>query len=67
MTKSTTFSSVLQTVFPREQIEELLAEIGYVDVARKFTGYDLFLFLAEAALQQWKGYRDAEPRLAASG
>lgn len=67
MTKSTAFSSLLQTVFSREQIADLLAEIEYIDVARKFTAYDLFLFLAEAALQPWSGYRDAEPRLAASG
>ncbi|AET57235.1 hypothetical protein HPL003_02270 [Paenibacillus terrae HPL-003] len=29
----------------------------YVDVARKFTVYKLYLFLAEAAFQQWKEFR----------
>ncbi|WP_051506859.1 IS4 family transposase [Saccharibacillus sacchari] len=67
MTKSTSFQSVLQSVFPREQLGELLTDIGYLDTARKFKVYDLFLFLAEAAHQKWSGYRDAEPRLAASG
>ncbi|MGG6310480.1 hypothetical protein [Paenibacillus macerans] len=67
MKKSTSFSNILQTVFSREQITDLLAEVGYTDVARKFTGYDLFLFLAEAAFQRWSGYRDAAPRLADSG
>lgn len=67
MTKSTAFPHLLQSVFPREQLAELLAEIGYVDVARKFNVYDLFLFWAEAAHQQWSGYRDSEPRLATHG
>lgn len=36
-------------------------------MARKFTVYDLFLFLGEAAFQQWGGYRDGEQRMALSG
>lgn len=67
MSKSTSLPHLLQSVISREELAELLAEVEYVDVARKFTVYDLLLFLAEAAHQQWSGYRDAEPRLAASG
>lgn len=32
-----------------------------------FTVYDLFLFLAQAALQQWSGYRDGERRMETCG
>jgi len=40
------------------EIEPLLKQANDVDTARKFSVYDLFMFLAEAALGQWKGYRD---------
>lgn len=33
----------------------MLQEANYVDTARKFTVYDLFMFLAEAVLGQWDG------------
>lgn len=63
MKKSTSLSNVLQLLIPKEKMVPLLQELGYVDVARKFTVYDLFLFLAEASFQQWAGYRDGEQRM----
>lgn len=67
MKKSTSLSNILQSVIPEEKVLPYLKELGYIDVARKFTVYDLFLFLSEAAFQQWKGYRDGAQRMALSG
>ncbi|MGG1556495.1 IS4 family transposase [Paenibacillus ferrarius] len=67
MDKSTVLSTILQRVIPKETIDFFMGELAVVDVARKFTVYDLFLFLSEAAFQQWKGYRDGEQRMAQSG
>ncbi|MFD0717716.1 IS4 family transposase [Paenibacillus sp. GCM10027626] len=67
MKKFTMFSQILQSVIPQEEIAPLINEIGYVDKARKFTVYDLFLFLAQASIEQWKGYRDGEARMGKSG
>ncbi|MWC31404.1 IS4 family transposase [Paenibacillus sp. MMS18-CY102] len=67
MKNSTSLSTILQLMMPNETIVPLMQELGYVDVARKFTVYDLFLFLAEAAFQQWGGYRDGEQRMGLSG
>jgi hypothetical protein len=67
MKKSTSLSNILQLVIPQEEVLHLLKELNYIDVARKFTVYDLFLFLGEAAFQQWDGYRDGEQRMALSG
>ncbi|AIQ31513.1 hypothetical protein P40081_27680 [Paenibacillus sp. FSL P4-0081] len=55
MKKSTSLSNILQLVIPEEKVRSLLEELNYIDVARKFTVYDLFLFLSEAAFQQWRG------------
>lgn len=67
MKKSTSLSNVLQSVIPPERISPILEELNYVDVARKFTVYNLFLFLSEAAFQQWDGYRDGEQQMAHHG
>ncbi|MFD1179722.1 IS4/IS5 family transposase, partial [Paenibacillus puldeungensis] len=67
MKKSTSLSNILQSVISKERMLPLLGELEYVDVARKFTVYDLFLFLAEAAFHQWNGYRDAEQRMRRCG
>ncbi|NQX49910.1 IS4 family transposase [Paenibacillus tritici] len=67
MKKSTSISNILQLLIPEEQIKPILKELKYVDVARKFTVYDLFLFLAEAAFQQWDGYRDGAQRMSLYG
>jgi hypothetical protein len=67
MKKSTSLSNILQLVIPEEKMLPFLEELKYIDVARKFTVYDLFLFLAEAAFQQWEGYRDGEQRMALCG
>lgn len=67
MRKSTSISNILQSVIPKEKILPYLQELNYVDVARKFTVYDLFLFLAEASFHQWKGYRDGEARMGLGG
>lgn len=67
MKKSTSLSNILQLVISEEKILSILKELNYIDVARKFTVYDLFLFLGEAAFQQWGGYRDGEQRMALSG
>lgn len=64
MKKSTSLSHILQRVIPEEKILPILTELDYIDVARKFTVYSLFLFLAEASIQQWDGYREAEHRMA---
>lgn len=67
MKKSTSLSHILQKVIPEEKILLLLNELNYKDVARKFTVYSLFLFLAEASFQQWEGYREAEHHMALCG
>lgn len=67
MKKSTSLTNILQLVIPEEKLRPILEELNYVDVGRKFTVYDLFLFLGEAAFQQWNGYRDGEQRMARSG
>ncbi|AIQ67656.1 IS4 family transposase [Paenibacillus graminis] len=67
MKKSTSLSNILQSVIPPERMKPILEELGYIDVARKFTVYDLFLFLSEAAFQQWRGYRDGEQQMAHYG
>lgn len=67
MKKFTKFSQILQTVLPPEEVFPLIEQIGYIDKARKFTVYDLFLFLSQAAIEQWKGYRDGEVRMGDSG
>lgn len=67
MNKSTSLSTILQRVIPKETVLSLMGELDVIDVARKFTVYDLFLFLSEAAFQQWSGYRDSEQRMAESG
>jgi hypothetical protein len=60
MNQSTSLSIILQRVLPEEKVLLLVKELGIIDGARKFTIYDLFLFLSEAAFQQWKGYRHGE-------
>ncbi|TVX91277.1 IS4 family transposase, partial [Cohnella terricola] len=67
MKKSTPLWRIMQTVIPKEKVESILKEVGYVDVARNFTVYRLFLFLSEATIQQWDGYRDGEKRMTLSG
>ncbi|MGO4546644.1 IS4 family transposase [Paenibacillus sp. 2TAB23] len=67
MKKSTRLSNILQTILPKAEVLPFIEQVGYVDSARKFTVYDLFLFLSQAALQQWDGYRDGEKRMPFSG
>lgn len=67
MNYRTTLAPILQSVLPKEELEPMLESLSYVDTARKFTVYDLFLFLAEAAMQEWDGYRDGEQRMAGCG
>ncbi|REE55388.1 hypothetical protein A8990_1701, partial [Paenibacillus taihuensis] len=67
MKHRTMLAPILQSIIPKEELQLLLHQANYVDTARKFTVYELFVFLAEAALQQWDGYRDGEKRMAACG
>ncbi|MDG0811524.1 IS4 family transposase [Cohnella rhizosphaerae] len=67
MNYRTMFAPILQSFIPNEEIQPLLQQANYVDTARKFTVYELFIFLAEAALGQWDGYRDGEKRMVACG
>jgi hypothetical protein len=67
MNKSTSLSTILQRVIPKDTVLSFMGELDVIDVARKFTVYDLFLFFSEAAFQQWSGYRDGEQRMAQSG
>lgn len=67
MNNRTTLAPILQSVLPKEELEPMIQSLGYVDTARKFTVYDLFLFLAEAAIQKWDGYRDGEQRMTGCG
>nr|WP_256209105.1 IS4 family transposase [Paenibacillus sp. CF384] len=61
------FTTILQTILPKEEVLPLVEQLGYVDNARKFKVYDLLQFLAQSALQQWNGYRDGETRMVSSG
>ena len=67
MRKSTSLSNILQLVIPKETVLPLLQELHYIEVGRKFTVYDLFLFLAESAFHQWDGYRDGEHQMGRHG
>lgn len=37
MKKSTSLLNILQSVIPKEKVLPYLKELGYIDVARKFT------------------------------
>ncbi|WP_237100017.1 IS4 family transposase [Paenibacillus azoreducens] len=67
MNHRTMLVPILQSLIPNEELQPLLQQANYVDTARKFTVYELFIFLAEAALGQWDGYRDGEKRMVACG
>ncbi|WP_040712207.1 hypothetical protein [Paenibacillus curdlanolyticus] len=45
MNKSTTFSQLVQTALPKEIVDSFSNSVGYREVGRKFTVYDLFCFL----------------------
>ncbi|EFM10727.1 transposase IS4 family protein [Paenibacillus curdlanolyticus YK9] len=62
MNKSTTFSQLVQTALPKEIVDSFSNSVGYREVGRKFTVYDLFLFFAQAASDQWKSYREGALR-----
>ncbi|WP_308635229.1 hypothetical protein [Paenibacillus silvisoli] len=67
MQKSTMFSTILQSIMTKDEVLPFVKQLGYNDTARKFTVYDLFMFLAQSALQQWDGYRDGEKRMHTTG
>ncbi|OUS77283.1 hypothetical protein B1748_09075 [Paenibacillus sp. MY03] len=67
MNHRTMLAPILQSIISQEETELLLQQANYVDKARKFTVYNLFTCLAEAALRQWDGYRDGEKRMVACG
>jgi hypothetical protein len=57
MKKSTTFTKLVQTLLKEEDVKEIVEELKYADVARKFTAHQLLLFFMHAALGQWDSYR----------
>jgi hypothetical protein len=67
MKQCTSYATILQKVMTKEEVEAILEALGVIDTARKFTFYDLLLFLVEAAGHQWEGYRDGEQRMASVG
>ena len=59
MNQFTTISALFDQLIAEEELEQCLKTHGYEDVARKFRVRDLIVFLFAAALEKWKGYRDA--------
>ncbi|SEP33891.1 hypothetical protein SAMN05518670_6617 [Paenibacillus sp. OK076] len=55
MKKPTSISSILQYIDSGRNHPSLLSEMHYVDVARKFTVYKLYLLLAEGCLPAVEG------------
>jgi IS4 transposase len=67
MKKSTMFLDLVQSMLPEEELKSILAEYGYEDTARKCTAYYMLKFFAQAAFNEWSGYRDGEARLEQNG
>ncbi|WP_052098794.1 IS4 family transposase [Paenibacillus stellifer] len=57
MKKSTTFTTLVQTLLTEEDVHEILQELKYKDTATKFTASQLLLFFMHSALGQWDSYR----------
>jgi hypothetical protein len=67
MKKSPTFQNLIQSVLTKEEAQSLIESIDYQDSARKFTVHTLLKYWAQAAFEQWDGYRDGADRAPASG
>ncbi|SFM52143.1 hypothetical protein SAMN03159341_1425 [Paenibacillus sp. 1_12] len=67
MKKSTTFTKLVQTLLKEEDVKEIVEELKYADVARKFTAHQLLLFFMHAALGQWDSYRSGEGKVVCYG
>jgi hypothetical protein len=57
MKKSTTFTKLVQTLLQEKDVQGIVKELKYADVARKFTAHQLLVFFMHAALGQWDSYR----------
>ncbi|MCM3292090.1 hypothetical protein M3661_18360 [Paenibacillus sp. MER 180] len=67
MKKSTMFQSLLQSILFEEEVIHLAELVGYHETARKFTVYTLLQYWAQAAFEQWDGYRDGADRAVTCG
>jgi hypothetical protein len=67
MKKNTTFTKLIQTLLPEEEINSLTQSVEYEDKARKFTIYQLLQYWIHAALEKWEGFRDGADRADQSG
>lgn len=65
MKESTTFTYLVQTVLPPEEVEDLVKIVGYHDTARTFTVYDLLQYWTAAAFGQWESFRSGVDEAAA--
>lgn len=62
MKKCTSFSNLLQVLVREQDLQPFIDKAGYREKGRKCKLYDLFLFLAQAAHQQWRSFRDGAVR-----
>ncbi|WP_157685418.1 IS4 family transposase [Paenibacillus donghaensis] len=67
MKKSTTFTTLVQTLLTEDDVNEILQELQYKDTATKFTVNQLLLFFMQAALGQWDSYRSGVGQAVTSG
>lgn len=67
MKKSTTFTTLVQTLLTEDDVNEILQELQYKDTATKFTVNQLLLFFMHAALGQWDSYRSGVGQAVTSG
>jgi len=67
MKKSNTILPILQTVLTPGEVESIVKTVGYVDMARKFTVYQLLHYWVAAASEEWSGYRFGADHAASSG
>lgn len=67
MKKFTTILSVLQSILTSEEVESVVALIGYKDKARKFTVNHLLQYWCMAAFEQWDSYRSGVDHAASKG
>jgi len=59
MTKINTIFTLLQNFISQEEVDEILADVGFVDVARKCDVSTLVSYLVGAATFEWKSMRHA--------
>ncbi|BAU27211.1 IS4 family transposase [Aneurinibacillus soli] len=67
MKKSTTFTTIVQTLLSEEEIQSVVQDVEYEEKARKFTTSTLLHYWAMAAFEEWEGFRYGADRSSSCG